>query len=385
VTVASYKVAGRYELGSSLGAGGMAQVFRAHDELLDRDVAVKLFNASSDPRGPDRVRVEMRTLAGLSHPALVAVYDAGTDTPPSGSPRAFLVMALVEGPSLSQLLLNGPLPVEAVRSIGLRVGEALDFVHSRGIVHRDVKPANVLIDQDGLAYLADFGIARGVEQPTLTAAGQILGTAAFLSPEQVSGSPVTSASDIYALGLVMLEALTGRREYQGTSIEAALARLSRTAIIDAALPSVWRALLADMTAMDPQDRPRAAEVAAVLRGGPLLPGSDVSLIAGLGAVGLADPNNLSQPTKALTGDASGAAISDATTSVLHTKVGVSRRQKAAAAAIGLVALAAIGVAIARSGTHDPTTPPVGVATTSPTVASTQLDQDLVRLRQLVKP
>ena len=202
MTVASYKIAGRYELGSTLGSGGMAQVFRAHDELLDRDVAVKLFNASADARGLDRVRVEMRTLAGLSHPALVAVYDAGTDLPPAGSPRAFLVMALVEGPSLSQLLLDGPLPVEAVRSIGLRVCEALEFVHSRGIVHRDVKPANVLIDQDGLAYLADFGIARGVEQPTLTTTGQILGTAAFLSPEQVSGHPVTSASDIYALGLV---------------------------------------------------------------------------------------------------------------------------------------------------------------------------------------
>ena len=148
---------------------------------------------------------------------------------------------------------------------------------------------------------------------------------------------------------------------------------------------MWRALLADMTAMDPQDRPTATEVAAVLRGGPLLPGSDVSLIAGLGAVGSVDPNNLSQPTKAFTGDASGAAISDATTSVLHTKGGVSRRQKAAAAVIGLVALAAIGVAIARSGTNDPATPPVGVATTSPTVASTQLDQDLVRLRELVKP
>jgi serine/threonine protein kinase len=212
-----------------------------------------------------------------------------------------------------------------------------------------------------------------------------LGTAAFLSPEQVSGRPVTSASDIYALGLVMLEALTGRREYQGTSIEAALARLSRTAVIDAALPSMWRALLADMTAMDPQDRPTAAQVAAVLRGGPLLPRSDVSLMAGLDAVGLADPNSLSQPTKAFTGDAFGAAISDATTSVLHAKVGVSRRYKATAAAVGLVALAAIGVAIASSATNDRSTPPASVVTTSPTVASTQLDQDLVRLRQLVKP
>jgi serine/threonine protein kinase len=383
VAVASYKVAGRYELGSTLGAGGMAQVFRAHDELLDRDVAVKLFNSSGDPRGPDRVRVEMRTLAGLSHPALVAVYDAGTDVPPSGSPRAFLVMALVEGPTLSQLLLDGPLPVEAVRSIGLRMGEALDFVHSRGIVHRDVKPANVLLDQDGVAYLADFGIARGIEQATLTTAGQILGTAAFLSPEQVSGHPVTTASDIYALGLVMLEALTGRREYPGTSIETALARLSRTAMIDAALPSRWRELLADMTAMDPRNRPTAAQVATVLRGRPLPPQSDASLMAGF-AVNSADPR-FSQSTKVLTGDTFGVASSDSTTSVLQVKVGVSRRHKVTAAVVGLVALAVIGVAVARSATNDRSTPPAGVVTTSPTVASTQLDQDLVRLRQLVKP
>ena len=185
--------------------------------------------------------------------------------------------------------------------------------------------------------------------------------------------------------LCMLEALTGRREYQGTTVEAALARLSRTAIIDAALPSMWRALLADMTAMDPQDRPTAAQVAAVLRGGPLLPRSEVSLVAGRGAVGLTDPKSLSQPTKAFTGDAFGAAISDATTSVLHTEVGISRRHKAIAAAVGLVALAAIGVAIASSATNNRSTPPAGVVTTSPTAASTQLDQDLARLRQLVKP
>lgn len=385
MTVASYKVAGRYELGSTLGAGGMSQVFRAHDELLGRDVAVKLFGASVDPRGPDRVRAEMRTLAGLSHPALVAVYDAGTDVPPTGDPRAFLVMALVEGPSLARLLLDGPLPAEGVRGIGLRVGEALDFVHARGIVHRDVKPANVLLDQDGLAYLADFGIARGTEQPTLTTVGQILGTAAFLSPEQVSGQPVTTAADIYALGLVMLEALTGRREYPGTTIETALARLSRPAVIDAELPAMWRELLADMTAMDPRDRPTAARVATVLRGRALVPQSDISLTAGLGAIGLADPD-VSQPTRAFTGDASAAAISDSPISVLQPKVGVSRRHKAAAAVVGLVALAAIGIAVARSATNSPSLPPASTVTSNPTGAvTTQLDQDLVRLRQLVKP
>ena len=380
MTVGSYRVAGRYELGPTLGTGGMSQVFRAHDNLLGRDVAVKLFGASVDPHGPARVRAEMRTLAGLSHPALVAVYDAGTDLPPSGAPRAFLVMALIEGPSLAHLLVDGPLPAEQVCNIGYRVAEALEFVHARGIVHRDVKPANVLLDQDGLAYLADFGIAQGIEQPTLTMTGQILGTAAFLSPEQVRGDRVTTASDIYALGLVMLEALTGRREYPGTTIETALARLSRTATVDATLPAMWRELLAAMTAMDPRDRPRSAEVATALRGLPPFALSDTSLTAARPA-----DSHVLQPTKTLTVDTSGAAASDSATSVLHAKVRVSRRHKATAAAVGLVALAAIGGAIARSATNDRSTPPTGVVTTSPTVASTQLDQDLVRLRQLVKP
>ena len=182
----------------------------------------------------------------------------------------------------------------------------------------------------------------------------------------------------------MLEALTGRREYSGTSIEAALARLSRTAVIDAALPSMWRELLSDMTAMDPRDRPTAAQVATALRGRPLLPQSEMSFIAGLGAVGPPDPH-VSQATKALTGVTSAAAVSESTTSVLRAKGGVSRRYKATAAVVGLVALSAIGLAVARSATNDRSTPPAGVVTTSPTVASTQLDQDLVRLRQLVKP
>lgn len=381
MAVTSYRVAGRYALGPKLGAGGMAQVFRAHDELLGRDVAVKLFGSSVDPQAPDRIRAEMRTLAGLSHPALVAVYDAGTDVPPSGAPRAFLVMALVEGPSLSQLLLAGPLAAEGVRGIGLRVSEALDYVHSRGVVHRDVKPANILLDHAGLAYLADFGIARGIEQPTLTMTGQILGTAAFLSPEQVSGRPVTTASDIYALGLVLMEALTGRREYAGTTVETALARLSRPAAVDADLPTMWRGLLIDMTAMDPLKRPTAAEVATVLRGRTPHSQSEVSV-----EVRPVTEPNVPEPTKALTLDPLEVADSEGATSVLRFKGRVSRRQKVAATIGGLVVLAAIGAAVARSATNDRSASPTDSATSSPTAApAAQLDQDLLRLRQLVKP
>jgi serine/threonine protein kinase len=379
--MAPYTVAGRYELGSTLGAGGMAQVFRAHDQLLDRDVALKLFDAAANRDGPDRIRAEMRTLAGLSHPALVAVYDAGTDVPPSGSARAFLVMALVEGRSLAQVILDGPLPAEWVRGIGVRVAEALDFVHSRGVVHRDVKPANVLLDDDGLAYLADFGIARAIEQPTLTNDGQILGTAAFLSPEQVGGQPVTATSDVYALGLLLLEALTGRREYPGTSIETALARLSRQAFIDPDLPAMWRGLLAAMTATDPTERPTAAEVATALRPLPVRSAPDVSPTVRMRvARGAADPEpNVLPPTRALTGGLSGSVPVEPTASV-------SRRFKLVAIGVAVVALAAIGVAAATAGSNGPSTPPTSGVTSGPTgAAGAQVNLDLLRLRQLVTP
>ena len=385
--MAPYKVAGRYELGSTLGVGGMAQVFRAHDQLLDRDVALKLFDTAANRDGPDRIRAEMRTLAGLSHPALVAVYDAGTDVPPSGSPRAFLVMALVEGRSLAQVISGGPVPAEVVQRIGVRVAEALAFVHSRGVVHRDVKPANVLLDDDGLAYLADFGIARATEQPTLTTTGQILGTAAFLSPEQVGGQPVTATSDVYALGLLLLEALTGRREYPGTSIETALARLSRQAFIDPDLPAMWRGLLAAMTATDPTERPTAAQVATALRPVPALSGSDVNPTVRIGvAMGAADPDRaILPPTRALMGGLSGSPP-EPTESVLRVVRPVPRPFKLVAVGVAVVALAAIGVAAATAGSNGASTLPTSGVTSSPTSpAAAQLNRDLLHLRQLVKP
>jgi eukaryotic-like serine/threonine-protein kinase len=256
-------LAGRYRLHHLLGTGGMADVHEATDTRLDRRVAVKLLRevAASET---DRARFlsEARLLGRLSHPHLVGVLDAGID-----DERPFLVLQLVRGRTLSQAL-GEPLPPSRVARLGADIAAALEHVHAAGVVHRDVKPGNVLVDEDGSARLADFGIARVVDETHHhTRTGTVMGTIAYLAPEQVAGEPVTTAVDIYALGLVLLEALTGARPYAGTSVESALARLHRPPELPATLPPQWAALLAAMTARDPAARPTAAQVAARLRAG----------------------------------------------------------------------------------------------------------------------
>lgn len=256
----------RYEIGSLLGHGGMADVFRATDTLLDRPVAVKILRENT-PDGSDRARftAEARTLAQLSHTGLVMVLDAGITTTTS-SDRPFLVMELIEGPTLAAAIAQGPLDLERVGAIGVQLAEALAYAHDQGVVHRDVKPGNVLLGVDQRVKLADFGIARLIgDTGHHTRTGQAIGTAAYLSPEQVTGSAVEGPADVYSLGLVLLEALTGVRAYPGTPIEAAMARLSRKPDVPADLPPAWRELLESTTALDPADRPSAATVAACLR------------------------------------------------------------------------------------------------------------------------
>ena len=254
-------IGGRYRLGELLGAGGMADVHRATDEALHRQVAVKMLRpiaGGSEQRA--RFIAEARMLAGLSHAGLVTVLDAGFD-----AERPFLVMELVEGPNLA-VVCRSPCDSERVESVGAQVAETLDFVHSRGIVHRDVKPGNVLLGQSGQVKLADFGIARLVDQDSgFTRTGFAMGTVAYVSPEQVRGETVTGASDVYSFGLVLLEALTGRREFDGNDLHAAQARLLRPPRIKDDLPHNWPLLLREMTALDVADRPTPAQVAARIR------------------------------------------------------------------------------------------------------------------------
>jgi serine/threonine protein kinase len=251
-------IAGRYELGRALGSGAMSDVRVAQDLVLGRQVAVKLFRPGVEPA---RVRQEVRLHARLSHPGLVAVYDSGTDE----QGRTFLVLQLVDGPTLAERVRRSPLTTAEADRVGAALAEALAHLHAHGVVHRDVKPANILLDRDGAPRLADLGIAQEQGQDGLTATGFTLGTVPYLSPEQVRGQTATSASDVYALGLVLLEALTGRREYPGMNAEGALARLSRRPLLPTHLTGVWPALLAAMTADDPGARPAAADVAAALR------------------------------------------------------------------------------------------------------------------------
>jgi serine/threonine protein kinase len=252
---------GRYRLGDVLGSGGAAEVIRAVDERLDRAVAVKLFRGDVADQ-LQRHEDEMRTLARLAHAGLVTVFDAGTD---DATQRPYLVMQLVEGSTLAEQLRRGPLPALRTAQIGASLADALGYVHEQGLVHRDVKPANVLIGTDSRVHLADFGIARIVDSAHVTRTGDVLGTPAYFAPEQVSGEPVGPPADVYALGLIMLECLTGRREYDGSSIEVAMARLTRQPEIPSSLPGIWQDLLAGMTARDPAARVSAEQVAERLR------------------------------------------------------------------------------------------------------------------------
>ena len=259
---------GRYRLESRIGSGGMGVVYRATDEILGRTVAIKLFR---EPAAADlgRKTSETRLLAALNHPSLVTLYDARID----GDADAYLVMEYVDGPTLRARISDGPVaPVDVVR-MAKDLGEALHVVHDAGVVHRDIKPANVLLrrsltpGEEFTATLADFGIAHLIGSSRLTTPGTLLGTAAYLSPEQVRGAEPAPPSDIYSLGLVLLESLTGERAFAQPGVhEAALARLTQSPAVPGSLGYGWKSLLTAMTASDPQERPTAMEVVTASRG-----------------------------------------------------------------------------------------------------------------------
>jgi serine/threonine protein kinase len=227
---------------------------------LGRSVAVKLFRNRAGAHSDRRCGDEARLLATLNHPGLVDVFDAGWH-----DDREFLVLQLVEGRTLGRRIAGGPLPAEDVVRIGAVLAEALHHVHERGIVHRDVKPSNVLCADDGGVFLTDFGIshptgAEGVDR----AGGVVVGTAPYLAPEQVQGGPIGPPCDVYALGLVLLECLTGKREYPGSQIEAAMARLHREPMVPEHAPVPLGQLIRSMTSLDPGARPSAAECRTAL-------------------------------------------------------------------------------------------------------------------------
>ncbi len=265
-------LAERYQTTDLLGVGGAASVYKAVDRNLGRDVAVKVFRSTtSDDDDYRRQHTETLLLSTLNHPGLVTLHDAGLHEDADGRTTGFLVMELVDGEDLRKLLKKGPLPAAAVAQVGADLADALAYIHSQGVVHRDVKPANILMfhsgENDTRLYpkLTDFGIARMVDATMATAVGATIGTANYLSPEQARSGAIEERSDIYSLGLVLLECLTGEKAFPGPVVEAALARLLRDPEVPAWLGPDWAALLTRMTARNPQDRPHAHDVALLLR------------------------------------------------------------------------------------------------------------------------
>ncbi len=260
---------GRYRLLEQIGRGARGTVHRARDESLGRDVAIKLIPTRASPDDLRHDQDEVKVLARLNHHNLVMLFDAGADLLDTQEPRIFLVMELVHGPDLRDRLSRGPLPPLDVGRLGSDVAEALDYVHDHGVIHCDVKPANIMMFDDHhdtgkvRAKLTDFGIAV-ISKAQLASDGGFVGTAAYVSPEQARGETLRPASDIYSLGLVLLECLTGVVSYPGESLPSALARLLRPPHIPEGIDMQWRQLLTAMTATDPAARPSAHDVAAAL-------------------------------------------------------------------------------------------------------------------------
>jgi eukaryotic-like serine/threonine-protein kinase len=214
-------IAGRYELEKLVGSGGMSNVFRAHDRLLERTVALKILHEqySRDDDYVERFRREARAVAKLAHPNIVTVIDRGEQ-----DGRQFIVFEYIEGPNLKDLTRDGPLEPREAIELTLQVARALSFAHQRGLVHRDVKPQNVLLNDDGQAKVTDFGIARSLDVHGVTQTGTVLGTSDYIAPEQARGQRVDPKTDIYSLGTVLYELLVGDVPFSGDNFVAVAMR-----------------------------------------------------------------------------------------------------------------------------------------------------------------
>ncbi len=285
----------RYRLDDLIGRGGMAVVYRAHDVVLGRDVAIKVFgDAADDDAHAARAATEVRVLASLNHHSLVTLFDARVST----GEDAYLVMELVDGPTLRDRIASGPLDRNDIAAMAVDLSEALAAVHAAGMVHRDVKPSNVLLapalgsSREFRAKLADFGIAHLVDSARLTTPGTIMGTAAYLSPEQTKGVTPAPAGDVYSLGLVLLESFTRERAFPGGMTESLVARVQRDPFVPGDLGYGWKSLLTSMTARSPENRPTALEVAESARS--LLVSTGPSTLATIGVAH--DPAPITQTT-----------------------------------------------------------------------------------------
>jgi serine/threonine-protein kinase len=290
----------RYRLNSRVAAGGMGEVWRAEDTVLGRIVAVKVIRPglSGDPGFLHRFRAEARNTASLSHPGIATVHDYGETLDPAGGTRAFLVMELVDGEPLSTVLDRGRLEPSRAMDMLAQTARALHAAHQAGVVHRDVKPGNLLVRADGSVVVTDFGIARAMGAAGMTATGQVLGTAAYISPEQAAGQPATPASDVYSLGVVGYQMLSGHKPFEGENpLTVALAHMRQEPPpLPEDLPVAARAVVERSLAKEPTLRfASAAEMSEAARAAAAAPHDSrlaAATTAMLGAAGLAGATQL---------------------------------------------------------------------------------------------
>ncbi len=327
------EVAGRYRLEAIAGHGPMSEVWRAHDDTLDRTVALKMLAPTADLA---RFRREARAVASLAHEHIMRVYDYGED-----AAGPFMALEWLPGGTLEERLKGGALPSPVAGRIATEIASGLAHLHERGVVHRDLKPANVLFDEEGRAKLADFGLARSADgHGTLTEAGTVLGTAAYISPEQASGEPATPASDVYSFGVLLFRMLTGALPFvSGDALS--LVDMHRTkpappvgSVNPSAAPEL--AALADASlAKDPAARPA----------------DGTALLAALGEA----------PTEPMT--TSETAATRVLTPIAAASTRQPSRRGAVAIAAALVLLAALGGLVAWAVTRPPAAAPSGVVST----------------------
>src|SRR5580704_15140782 len=262
MALAGMVLGGRYELDEQIGSGGYCEVWRATDTVLSRPVAVKLLHPGYARKAEAlaRFQAEARHAGALSHTHLARVFDYGE--PADGQPP-YLVMELVDGPSVEDVLADGPLDAERSMDVVAQAAAGLQAAHAEGLVHRDVKPANILLASGRIVKVTDFGIAHAVGSAAVTPIGEMVGTPGYLSPEQVAGDPVTPASDLYALGVVAYECLVGAPPFAGMPLEISVAHRDRPLPpLPPSVPADVATFVMHLTAKDPARRPgTAAEVA----------------------------------------------------------------------------------------------------------------------------
>jgi serine/threonine-protein kinase len=323
----------RYRLDEPVAGGGMGDVWRATDTVLGRAVAVKVLRpgAAADPAFAARFRDEARSMAALHHPGVADVYDydAGAD-----DRTAFLVTAYVEGEPLDQrIAAAGRLDAAETMSVVAQAAQALDAVHRAGVIHRDVSPANLIVQPDGAAVLIDFGIARSPESAAVTGAGQAVGTARYMAPEQVSGRPVAATTDLYSLGVVAYHCLAGRPPFLGDdAISVALSHVhEEPPPLPGDVPVAVREFVARAMAKNPADRfPSGAAMAAAAGD------------ARAGRTGAAGPTGATAP---LTGQASTGLIAAPVADADVPSAAARRRRRGAVWAAVLIALVALGIVL----------------------------------------